>query len=63
MIMLPTEHPEIYQLFHSGHLIVKTNAGVAPDMKLEQTSQRLQESSGGVIVEASNRKYRMRISF
>ena len=42
--MLLTEHPEIYELFLSGHFVVKTTTnsfnGVAPDMKLEQTIQR-----------------------
>ena len=27
MRMLPTEHPEIYELFFSGHFVVKTNTG------------------------------------
>ena len=27
MRMLPTEHPEIYELFHSRHFVVKTNTG------------------------------------
>ena len=55
--MLPTEHPEIYQLFVLGHFIVKTNTGIALDMKLEQAIQSLQKSSGDVIGEANNRKY------
>ena len=41
--MLPTEHPEIYELFISGQFVVKTNTGsfnqAAPDMmKLQQTN-------------------------
>ena len=41
--MLPTEHPDIHELFLAGHFVVKTNIGslnaVTPDMKLEQTIQ------------------------
>ena len=59
--MLPTEHPEIYELFLSGHFVVKTNTGsfngVAPDMKLEKTIQRSNKSSGGVIGETSYKKF------
>ena len=44
MRMLPTEHPEIYELFLSGHFVVRTNASsfneVVPDMKLELTIQQ-----------------------
>ena len=59
--MLPTEHPDIYELFLGGHFVVKTNIGsfnaVAPDMKLEQTIQRSKKSSGGVIGQTSNIKF------
>ena len=61
MRMLPTEHPEIYELFLSGHFVVKRNIGsfngVALDMKLEQTIQHSKKSSGGVIAETSNKKF------
>ena len=56
--MLPTEH---YELFLSGHFVVKTNTGsfnrVVPDMKLEQTIQRSKKRSGGMIGETSNKKF------
>ena len=43
--MLPTEHPEIYELFISGQFVVKTNTGsinqAAPDMKLQQNHSAL----------------------
>ena len=59
--MLPTEHPEIHELFLSGHFVVKRNIGsfngVALDMKLEQTIQHSKKSSGGVIAETSNKKF------
>ena len=41
---LPQDHPEIYEKFMQGHLVVKQNNrefnAVAPDMKLEQAIQR-----------------------
>ena len=47
--MLPTEHPEFYLLFFSGHFVVKANTGVASDMKLEQTIQSSQKRFWGLI--------------
>ena len=61
MRMLPTEHPDIFELFLADHFVVKANIGsfnaVAPDMKLEQTIQRSKKSSGGVIGQTSNIKF------
>ena len=58
------EHPEIYQLFPSGHFViifvVKMNTisfnGFAPDMKLEQTIQRSGKSYGGMLLHNGNYK-------
>ena len=45
--MLPTEHPEVYELFISGQFEVKTNTGsfnqAAPDMKLQQNHSALKK--------------------
>ena len=61
MRMLPTEHPEIYELFLPGHFVVKTNTGsfngAAPDMKLEKNHSVLKKSSGGVIGQKSKKKF------
>ena len=50
---LPQDHPEIYERFMQGHLVVKQNNRefntVAPDMKLEQTIQRSKKSVKGII--------------
>ena len=59
--MLPTEHPDIYELFLAGHFVVKTNIcsfnAVAPDMELEQTIQRSKVLLGVVIGQTSNIKF------
>ena len=43
----------LYEKFMQGHFVVKDNSVtfncVAPDMKLEQTIQRVQKSSNGII--------------
>ena len=45
MRKLPEEHPYIYDMFKKGYFVVKSKEGslnaVSPDMKLEQTIQRL----------------------
>ena len=50
---LETEKPEIYKQLDEGKFVVQTNKGkfkaVSPDMKLEQTINRLQKSAGGII--------------
>ena len=60
---LPNDYPDIYENFLKGHFAVKTNPGVfnagSPDMKLEQTIQRSQKSSHGVISETRKVCYRM----
>ena len=61
MRKLPESHPEIYREFMKGNFVVKTNTGmfnaVAPDMKLEQTIQRSQKSTGGIVGETRQIKY------
>ena len=53
MRKLPDEYPEIYSQFIEGKFVVKTTNGafnpVAPDMKLKQTINRSQKSSGGIV--------------
>ena len=53
MRTLKDDHPKLHAEFVKGHFVVKSNTGsfnaVAPDMKLEQTIQRSQKSSGGII--------------
>ena len=59
--MLPTEHPDIYELFLAGHFVVKTNIGlfnaVAPDMESEQTIQRSKVLGVMVIGQTSDIKF------
>ena len=53
MRRLPKEHAEVYSKFMQGRFVVKQRYGsfnaVAEDMKLEQTIQRSQEKTGGII--------------
>ena len=53
MRRLPDDHPEIYEKFKAGNFVVneskKAFSAVSPDMKLEQTIQRSQKSSSGII--------------
>ena len=53
MRKLPQDHPEIYEKFMQGFLVVKQNNGVfnavAPDMQLEQTIQRSKKSVKEII--------------
>ena len=55
MRKLDQEHPDQYPEFHAGKFVVQTSAGtvkaVSPDMKLEQTINRPQKSSGGIVVQ------------
>ena len=61
MRRLPETHPDIYREFMQGGFVVKTNAGkfnaVAPDMKLEQTIQRSQKSTGDIVGETCQLRY------
>ena len=53
MLRIPTDHPTIYEMFIKGYFAIKGShrkfSGVSPDMKLEQTIQRAQKSSSGII--------------
>ena len=61
MRMLPTEHPEVYAEFLKGKFVVQTHTGsfkaTSPDMKLEQTINRSQKSSGGIVGQAKADSY------
>ena len=61
MRKLPETHPQVYEQFFRGNFVVKTNPGtlnaVSPDMKLEQTIQRSQKSSKGVIGQTRQANY------
>ena len=61
MRRLPEEHPEIYTKFMQGHFVVKQRYGsfnaVAGYMKLEQTIQRSQKSTGGIIGQTRQSEY------
>lgn len=50
---MEVENPYLYNKFIQGHFVVKDKEGrfnsVAPDMKLEQTIQRSQKSSKGIV--------------
>ena len=53
MRKLPEDHPKIYEKSIKGGFVVQTKPGffqsTSPDIKLEQTINRLQKSSGGII--------------
>ena len=53
MLKLEEELPDLYTEFINGKFVVQTSKGqfkaVSPDMKLEQTINRSQKSSGGII--------------
>ena len=53
MCKLDQEHPDLCIEFHAGKFIVQTSAATfkaaAPDMKLEQTINHSQKSSGGIV--------------
>lgn len=59
--MLPKEHPEVYHKFSTGHFVVQKSSRsfsvVSPDMKLEQTIQRSQKSSKGIIGQTRQQMY------
>ena len=61
MRKLPETHTQVYEQFLRGNFVVKTNPGtfnaVSPDMKLEQTIQRSQKSSKGVIGQTRQANY------
>ena len=50
---LPTEHAEMYEEFVNGKCVVQTHTAsfkaTSPDKKLEQTINRSQKSSGGIV--------------
>lgn len=58
---LKLDCPYLYQKFCDGHFVVKEKNGqfnaVAPDMKLEQTIQRSQKSSKGIIGQTRRSEY------
>lgn len=61
MRWLEEEHPEVYQKFKAGHFVVRQTklpfSAVSPDMKLEQTIQRSQKSSKGIIGQTRQHMY------
>ena len=61
MRKLPETHRQVYEQFLRENFVVKTNPGtfnaVSPDMKLEQTIQRSQKSSKGVIDQTRQANY------
>ena len=61
MRKLPFEHPEIHLEFMKGKFVVQTIPGsfkaTSPGMKLEQTINRSQKSSGGIIGQTKTDSY------
>ena len=61
MRKLKHEHPDLYHQFCAGKFVVQTGVGkfksVSPDMKLEQTINRSQKSSGGIVGETRRDSY------
>ena len=57
----PDEYPEIYSQFMEEKFVAKTTNGafnsMLPDMKLEQTIHRSQESSGGIVGQTKTDSY------
>ena len=55
------EHADLYAEFHAGKFVVQTSAGsfkaVSPDMKLEQTINCSQKSSGGIVGQTKTDSY------
>lgn len=53
MRKLKNKHPDLHEEFSKGKFVVQTTKGafkaVSPDMKLEQTINRSQKNSGGII--------------
>ena len=58
---LPTDHSAIYEMFMKGYFVINEShrkfSGVSPDMKLEQTIQRVQKSSNGIIEQTRRNSY------
>ena len=58
---LETENPYLYEKLMQGHFVVKDKEGnfnsVAPDMKLEQTIQKSQKSSKGIVGQTRKSNY------
>ncbi|KAG8172089.1 hypothetical protein JTE90_002516 [Oedothorax gibbosus] len=58
---LQEEHPEVNQKFKAGNFVVRQSkrpfTAVSPDMKLEQTIQRSQKSSNGIIGQRRQQMY------
>ena len=61
MRKLDQEHPDLYAEFHAEKFVVQTSAGnfkaVSPDMKPEQTINRSQKSSGGIVGQTKTDSY------
>ena len=61
MWRLESHHPDLYAKFSKGKFVVQTTKGtfkaVSPDMKLEQTINRSQMSSGGIIGQTKTSLY------
>ncbi|KAG8173414.1 hypothetical protein JTE90_021680 [Oedothorax gibbosus] len=61
MRCLEEEHPEVYHKFKAGNFAVRQTkrpfTAVSPDMKLEQTIQRSQKSSNGIIGQTRQQMY------
>jgi hypothetical protein len=58
---LEVENPLLHRKFSDGHFVVREKQGtfnsVAPDMRLEQTIQRAQKSSSGIIGQTRRSDY------
>ena len=61
MRRLPETHPEVHRQFMEGNFVVKRTAGlfkaIAVDLALEQTINRSQKSSSGIIGSTKSKKY------
>ena len=61
MHRLDQEHPDIHTEFLAGKFVVQTSAGtfkaVSPDMKLEQTINRSQKRSAGIVGQTKTESY------
>ena len=61
MLKLESDHPDLYAEFMNGKFVVQTTKGsfkaVSPDMKLEQTINRSQKSSGGIVGQMKTDSY------
>ncbi|KAG8176012.1 hypothetical protein JTE90_007009 [Oedothorax gibbosus] len=61
MRCLEEKHPEVYHKFKAGNFVVRQTkrpfTAVSPDLKLEQTIQRSQKSSNGIIGQTRQQMY------